>query len=105
MTKDLIGKYCLVYMTPSKTEFRPKIYTITGVSKNYPESYVILDNDVNSTYHIRGLLVSDNKETLEGVLKVQEDYLSELNLLRNKIHNLKKDHSIEMIKIIKEIKQ
>ena len=105
MTKDLIGKYCLVYMTPSKTEFRPEISIITGVSKNYPDSYVILDNDVNSSYHTRGLLISDDIEKLENLLEVQGEYLEELNTLRNKIHNLKRDHSIEMIKIIKEIKE
>lgn len=105
MSKDLIGKYCLVEMTPSKTEFHPEISVITGVSKNYPDSYVMLDNDVNSSYHIRGLLVSENKETLEGVLKVQEAYLSELHYLRIKIHNLKKEHSINMSKIIKEVKE
>jgi len=103
MIKDLIGKYCLVYMTPSKIEFRPEISVITGVSKNYADSYVILDNDIYSSYHIRGLLVSDNIEKLENLLEVQGEYLEELHTLRNKIHNLKKHHSIEMIKIIKEI--
>jgi hypothetical protein len=104
MIKDLIGKYCLVYMTPSKTEFRPEISVITGVSKNYPDSYVTLDNDVNGGYHIRSLLSSDNKKTLEEVLKVQEVYLKELSDLRNKIHNLKKEHSVVMSKMVKEIK-
>lgn len=102
MTKDLIGKYCLVYMTPRKLEFRPEISVITGVSKNYPESYVILDNAMNSIHHIQGLLVSDDIERLENLLEVQGEYLKELNTLRNKIHNLKKDYSIEMSKIIKE---
>lgn len=104
MNKDLIGKYCLVYMTPSKTEFRPEISIITGVSKTFPSSYVILDNDINSSYHIRGLLISDDIEKLEELLEFQGEYLEELNTLRNKIHNLKKDHSINMIKIIKDIK-
>lgn len=104
MNKDLIGKYCLVYMTPSKTEFRPEIHTITDLHNLYPNTHVFLDNDYASIYHIRGLLVSDNKETLEGVLKVQEDYLSELYDLRTRIQSLKKQHSIVMSKMIKEIK-
>lgn len=105
MSKDLIGKYCLVYMTPSKTEFRPEISFITGVSKDYPDSYVILDNDMNSIHYIQGLLVSDDIEKLENLLEVQGEYLEELNALRNKIHNLKKQHSIMMSKIVKEIKE
>lgn len=105
MSKDLIGKYCLREMTPSKIEFRPEISVITGVSKNYPDSYVILDNDIDASYHIRGLLISDNKEALKEVLKVQEVYLNELHDLRIKIHNLKKEHSINISKIIKEIKE
>lgn len=104
MSKDLIGKYCLVYMTASKTEFRPEINIITGVNKNYPDNYVTLDNDVNSGYHTLALLISDNKKTLEEVLKVQEVYLNELSDLRNKIHNLKKDYSIVMSNMVKEIK-
>ena len=104
MSKDLIGKYCLVYMTPSKTEFRPVISIITGVSKSFPDSYVILNNDVNSSYHIRGLLISDDIEKLENLLEVQEEYLEELNTLRNKIHNLKKYYSVKICGVIKEIK-
>lgn len=105
MSKDLIGKYCLVYMTPSKIEFRPEISVITGVSKNYPDSYVTLDNDVNSGYHIQGLLISDDIEKLENLLEVQGEYLEELNTLRNKIHNLKKDYSVKIGHAIKEIKE
>ena len=105
MTKDLIGKYCLVYMTPSKFEFRPEIHAITDLHNVYPNTHVFLDNDYASIYHIRGLLVSDNKETLEEVLKVQEAYLSELHDLRTLIQNLKKQHSIVISKTIKEIKE
>lgn len=103
MSKDLVGKYCLVYMTPSKTEFRPEIHTISDLHKDYPNTHLFLDNDYSSIYRIQGLLISDDIEKLENLLEVQEEYLEELNTLRNKIHNLKKDHSIEMIKRIKEI--
>lgn len=105
MSKDLIGKYCLVYMTPSKTEFRPEISVITSVSKNYPESYVMLDNDIDISYHIQGLLISDDIEKLENLLEVQGEYLEGLNTLRNKIHNLKKEHSVVMNNMVKEIKE
>lgn len=104
MNKDLIGKYCLVYMTPSKVEFRPDIHNITDLHNVYPNTHVFLDNDYDSIYHVKGLLLSENKETLEEVLKVQEAYLNELSDLRTKIHNLKKQHSIVMSKMIKEIK-
>lgn len=101
MSKDLIGKYCLVYMTPSKTEFRPEISAITDLHNLCPNTHVFLDNDYDSIYHIRGLLVSDNKETLEEVLKVQELYLSKLHDLRTRINNLNKEHSIDMSKMIR----
>lgn len=104
MSKDLIGKYCLVYMTPSKTEFRSEIHTITDLHNVYPNTHVFLDNDYDSIYHVKGLLLSDDIEKLEKLLEVQRDYLEELNTLRNNIHNLKKDHSIVMGKMIKEIK-
>lgn len=105
MSKDLIGKYCLVYMTPSRTEFRLEISVITGVSKNFPDSYVILDNDMNSSYHVQGLLVSDDIGKLENLLEVQGEYLEDLNTLRNKIHNLKKDYSVKIGRVIKQIKE
>jgi len=105
MTKDLIGKYCLVYMTPSKTEFRPEIHTITDLHNLYPKTHVFLDNDYDSIYHVKGLLLSDDINKLENLLEFQGEYLEELNTLRNKIHNLKKYYSINMSKIIKEIKE
>ena len=105
MIKDLIGKYCLVYMTPSKTEFRPDIHTITDLHNLYPNTHVFLDNDYDSIYHIRGLLLSDDIKKLENLLEFQGEYLEELNTLRNKIHNLKKYHSINKSKIINVIEQ
>lgn len=105
MSKDLIGHYCLVYMTPSKTEFRPEIHTITDLHKEYPNILVFLDSNYNSSYHIGGLLISDNKETLEEALKVQELYLSKLHDIRTQINNLKREHSINMSKMIKWIKE
>lgn len=104
MSKDLIGKYCLVYTTPSKIEFRPEIHTITELHSVYPNTHVFLDNDYDGIYHVRGLLLSDNKEKLENLLEFQRKYLEELNTMRNKIHNLKKDHSVTVSKMIKEIK-
>ena len=102
MSKDLIGKYCLVYMTPSKIEFSPEIYTITDLHSVYPNTHVFLNNDYEGIYHVKGLLLSDNKEKLENLLEFQREYLEELNTLRNKIHNLKKDYSIVMSNMVKE---
>lgn len=104
MSNDLIGKHCLVYTTASKTEFRPDISVITDLHNVYPNTHVFLDDDYDSIYHVKGLLLSDDIEKLEKLLKVQGEYLEELNTLRNKIHNLKKYHSINMSKMIKEIK-
>lgn len=104
MSKDLIGKYCLVEMTPSKTEFHPEIRKITGLHTVYSNTHVILDDDNYSAYHIGGLLISDSKEQLENLLKVQNEYLEELNTLRNKIHDLKLQHSLNVSKMIKEIR-
>lgn len=104
MTKDLIGKYCLREMTPSTTEFHSEVSVITGLHNMYPNSYVHLDGDCNGAYHINSLLIADDIEVLEGLLEVQKEYLEELNTLRNKIHTLKKGHSVTVNKLIKEIK-
>lgn len=105
MSKDLIGKYCLREMTPSKTEFHSEISVITGVHNTYPDSWVHLDGDCNSAYHINSLLITDDIEVLEGLLGVQKEYLEELNTFRNKIHTLKKGHYVTVSKMIKEIKK
>lgn len=105
MSKDLIGKYCLREMTPSKTEFHPEVSVITGLHNLYPDNYVFLDNKQDSLCHINSLLITDDIEVLEELLEVQKEYLEELNALRNKIHTLKTEHYIAVSKMIKEIKK
>lgn len=105
MSKNLIGKYCLKEMTPNKTEFHSEISVITGLHNLYPDSYVFLYNNEDSLYHVKGLLITEDIEALEELLEVQKDYLEELNTLRNKIHNLKKEYSVTATMIIKEIKK
>lgn len=104
MSKDLIGKYCLREMTPSKTEFHSEKSVITSIHKTFPDSYVHLDGDCDSAYFVNSLLITDDIEILESLLEVQKDYLEKLNALRNRIHTLKKDHSVTVSKMIKEIK-
>ncbi len=60
--------------------------------------------EANSAYFVNSLLITDDIEILESLLEVQKDYLEELNALRNRIHTLKKDHSVTVSKMIKEIK-